>query len=348
MKKTINEVLRFLIGFGLRSYYKKIKISGFEHIPKNKPLLILPNHQNGLIDPILIGSLCKLNPYYLARSDVFKNPIANWFLRTIQMLPIYRIRDGRDTLQKNEAIFDCCAELLLQSKNLLLFPEGSHGIDRRVRILKNGFYHILSRSLKENPNLDVQILPIGLNYEHLEQYPDRVAIKIGKPISVLNLIHNVDESERLNLLKETLKNELIKLTTHIEDDKNYTEYFEYLNYKKANFLTPEVNNELIASYQITSKRYAIEPNKKSIISKLSRILLYTINLPIVLFWKLKVGYKNFELEFVSTFRYAVAAIGYVILILLLGVVASFFFPIKFVLVGILGHYLISRILVKAI
>lgn len=347
MKRVINEVLRFLIGFGLRSYYKKIKISGLENIPKGKPILILPNHQNGLIDPILIGTLCKLNPYYLARSDVFKNPIANWFLRTIQMMPIYRIRDGRDLLHKNEEIFDQCSDLLLQSKNLMLFPEGSHGIDRRVRMLKNGFYHILSRALKQNPDIDIQILPIGFNYKHLEQFPDSVAIKIGTPISVQQLIKEKDESEHLILLKKELKKELIKLTTHIDDQENYTEVFEYLHYKRVDFLEPEVNNQMIASYQISKTSYPIEAKKVSFMSKFVRILLYILNFPIVLFWRLS-NPKRFDIEFVSTFRFAYAAFGYVLYMTVIACIAWCIVPIKIVFVGIVLHYLLSRLLVKAI
>lgn len=347
MKRLINEVLRFLIGFGLKSYYKKIKISGLENIPKDKPLLILPNHQNGLIDPILIGSLCKLNPYYLARSDVFKNPIANWFLRTIQMMPIYRIRDGRDLLQKNEEIFDQCAELLLHSKNLMLFPEGTHGIDRKVRILKNGFYHILSRALKLNPDLDVQILPIGFNYKHLEQFPDSVAIKIGSPISVQQLIKEQDESEHLCLLKKAVKKELIKLTTHIDDQENYSEVFEYLNYKRVDFLEPDVNNQIIASYQISKTSYPIEAKKVSFMSKFARILLYILNFPIVLIWRLS-NPKRFDIEFVSTFRFAYAALGYVLYMAVIACRAWCIIPFKVVLVGIVLHYSLSKLLVKVI
>lgn len=347
MKRIINEVLRFLIGFGLKSYYKKIKISGLENIPKGKPILILPNHQNGLIDPILIGTLCRLNPYYLARSDVFKNPIANWFLRSIQMMPIYRIRDGRDLLHKNEEIFDQCAELLLHSKNLMLFPEGSHGIDRRVRILKNGFYHILSRALKQNPNLEVQILPIGFNYKHLEQFPDSVAIKIGNPISVQQLIKDQEESEHLSLLKKALKKELIQLTTHIDDQKNYTEVFEYLHLKKVDFLNPEVTNQMIASYQTSKTSYPIEVKKTSFMRQLSRILLYALNFPIVLIWRLS-NPKRFDIEFVSTFRFIFAALGYVLYMALIGILAWCHIPFTAVLIGIVLHYLTSKLLVKVI
>lgn len=348
MKKVLNEVLRFLIGFGLKSYYKEIKITGLENIPKNKPILILPNHQNGLIDPVLIGTLCKLNPYYLARSDVFKNPIANWFLRTIQMLPIYRIRDGRNSLQKNEEIFDQCSELLLKGNHLMMFPEGSHGLDRRVRILKNGFYHIIDRALKNNPNIDLQLLPIGFNYDRLENFPDRVAIKIGAPLSVQKLIAKVEQEERLKLLKKTLRDSLIKLTTHIEDQKIYTEVFEYLHYKNVDFLEPEKNNELIATYQSSSIETVRKTTGKTSKRRLPKAILYILNFPIILIWKHILKPERLDLEFISTFRYAFAAIGYVLFMASLYIICSLYLPSYIVLIGILIHYLISRLVVKSI
>jgi len=348
MKKVFNEFLRFIIGFGLRSYYKEIKIVGLENIPKNKPLLILPNHQNGLIDPILIGTLCPLKPYYLARSDVFKNPLANWFLRTIQMLPIYRIRDGRNSLDKNEVIFNHCAQLLLHNENLIMFPEGSHGIDRRVRILKNGFYHIVRRVLEQDPETDLQLLPIGFNYQHLEQFPDRVSIHIGEPLSVQELIATVDESDRLKVLKNALRASLIKLTTHIEDQKNYAQLFEFLQYSKVDYLEPEKNNELIASYTAskivyTHTHHAEHPESKS---KFYSNLLYVLNFPIVLLWKYLFKPQRLDLEFVSTFRFVFAAIGYVLVMSCLFLISFQFFPGYLILIGMVIHYLLSRLLIK--
>ena len=39
---------------GLLFFYKNIKVVGKENLPKGKPILITPNHQNALIDALLI------------------------------------------------------------------------------------------------------------------------------------------------------------------------------------------------------------------------------------------------------------------------------------------------------
>ena len=72
-------VLKHIIRFFLYFYHKEIQVHGLENIPKNKPVLFVPNHQNALIDVLLVGVDCKRNPYFLARSDIFGKSILNSF-----------------------------------------------------------------------------------------------------------------------------------------------------------------------------------------------------------------------------------------------------------------------------
>lgn len=39
---------------GLSLFYRKIEIVGRENIPKDKPFMILPNHQNSFMDALLV------------------------------------------------------------------------------------------------------------------------------------------------------------------------------------------------------------------------------------------------------------------------------------------------------
>ena len=85
--------------------HDKIILTGEAYIPKNKPILFAPNHQNALSDPMAILLHTKFQPVWLARADIFKPGIITLALRFLKIMPVYRIRDGKDQLAKNEKTF---------------------------------------------------------------------------------------------------------------------------------------------------------------------------------------------------------------------------------------------------
>ena len=44
----------------------------------------------------------------------------------LYMLPIYRQRDGVDTIKMNQKTFNKCYDILNQNGNIIIFPEGNH------------------------------------------------------------------------------------------------------------------------------------------------------------------------------------------------------------------------------
>ena len=58
------------------------------------------------------------------------------------MLPIYRQRDGVDTIKMNEKTFDKCFDILANKGNLIIFPEGNHNYQKTLRPFKKGIARI--------------------------------------------------------------------------------------------------------------------------------------------------------------------------------------------------------------
>ena len=127
-----------VVKIGLLLFYKNIKIIGKENLPKGKPILITPNHQNALIDALLIESYVPGTLFALTRSDAFSTKFISWFLRSLNMLPVYRVRDGLSSVTKNNAIFELCIKYLKDKHSVLIFPEASHDLRRRIRPLNKG------------------------------------------------------------------------------------------------------------------------------------------------------------------------------------------------------------------
>ena len=67
--------------------YRKVIINGIDKIPKNKPIVFAPNHQNALSDPLAILLHTKFQPVWLARADIFKKKVVITILRFLKIMP---------------------------------------------------------------------------------------------------------------------------------------------------------------------------------------------------------------------------------------------------------------------
>jgi len=277
-------------------FYKQVKISGRENIPKNGPILFVANHQNAMMDPLIVATATDKTMYFLARASAFKNKIAAKLLRVIHAIAIYRVRDGVDSKALNEAVFDECLSLFNQNKNILIFPEGSHSVKRQVRSLRAGFTRMTLDYLLANPDKDLLIVPIGLNFDDTVSYAKSLHIVFGKPINSRQFFDKEDlNKSRGNLINE-VHYQLTKVTVHIDND-NYEEQFNSLT--KEDFLHPvETNKKLNTKNQ--------KPKTKDQSPKPKNIFYYLMMLNSIfpfLIWKwLELKIK--EKEFISTAKFS--------------------------------------------
>lgn len=303
MKEIWYQFMRKIVHVGLIFYHKKIKIYGTENIPKNGPVLFVSNHPNALIDPLIIKTGITRDLYVLTRAGVFKNNFIAKLFDSFKMIPIYRKRDGLSTISKNEAIFDRCFDVLNDKKSILIFPEGSHSLLRKVRPLSKGFTRIIFGAYEKYPNLNFQVVPIGLNYHNPTKYPDSVAIYFGKPITAKDHYNADDLFSSIDSLKKITQQQMQKLTTHIEGNhKTYENTLEKLKALNADFTNPIKTNSLIEKLNQTD---TVPQNSSA--KKRKNLLYYLVFINSLIPWlvwkKLKKGIK--EREFISTFRYAI-------------------------------------------
>lgn len=323
MKNIIYQLIKFWIKSSLHLYYGKIKIHGLEKVPLHKAVLFLPNHQNALLDPLLIAVHCNRKPYFLTRSDVFKSSLLNKLFDLVRMIPIYRIRDGRDSLKNNDAVFERCAKLLGQKESLLMFPEADHNLQRRVRPLSKGFTRILFKTLEQDPKLDIRLVPIGLNYLHGTNFPDKVGIYFGQDIAIQDLLQGEDRRTNTERTKLEVFGALQKLTTHIPGE-HYQKNAAKLKEFGADFLDPVATNKMLEDLKNLNKgRGKSSERSENIFGTILKLLFILLNVPVVLIWKLWVKPRIWEPEFTATLRFATALLAFPIYYLLLFTGLSF-------------------------
>ncbi|MEN8927857.1 MAG: 1-acyl-sn-glycerol-3-phosphate acyltransferase [Flavobacteriales bacterium] len=183
-----------LVWFTKRGYFSRVATNGLSNIPKNTPIIFAANHQNSLIDPIVIATSSREPIFFLTKSAVFRNPKIAKILYSLNMLPIYRERDGADFKERNIQIFNRCSELLGQNSRIIIFPEGSHNTQNRLRNLKKGIARIVMQAHKEH-HKDIYIVPVGLNYTNTRNKSADLLVNYGEPINASELIENCNEMD---------------------------------------------------------------------------------------------------------------------------------------------------------
>jgi 1-acyl-sn-glycerol-3-phosphate acyltransferase len=217
--------------------HDKIILNGQAYIPKNKPILFAPNHQNALSDPMAILLHTRYQPVWLARADIFKPGIITLALRFLKIMPVYRMRDGKDQLAKNDKTFADSIKVLENNCALALFPEAAHSAKRQMLSHKKAVPRIVFQAEeKAENNLDIHIVPTGIYYSSYWKFNRSVLVNFGEPILVNDFLeaYNENPSAATLALRDALEKAIEPLTINIKSKEHY-ECFELIRaiYGKA-------------------------------------------------------------------------------------------------------------------
>tara|TARA_B110000444_G_C18796863_1_gene575356 strand:+ start:442 stop:1476 length:1035 start_codon:yes stop_codon:yes gene_type:complete len=221
--------IKYLLRYYNQVFFREIKVYGYENIPSDGGVLLSPNHQSALLDPLLVGSMTPKKMTSLTRSDIFGGPL-QWFLEASQTLPVYRIRNGYSNLKKNDAIFDQCYKLLGKGKFLLMFSEGGHHDEYFLQRLSKGSSRLAYNAQLKNPGKKIYLQPIGLNYGHHRQVRCDLHMVYGTPIEVGKQIDlELSEAENINAIREELQKRMRDCLWLPDKTENYQTQKESIN-----------------------------------------------------------------------------------------------------------------------
>ena len=116
----IHYICRFICYAALKLFFK-LKVIGWENIPKKGGFIIASNHLSYL-DPPAVGVAARRPLNYMARHDLFKNQFFSWVFHKCHAFPVKR--DSADLSALKTAL-----RVLKNGQGLLLFPEGSRQVN---------------------------------------------------------------------------------------------------------------------------------------------------------------------------------------------------------------------------
>lgn len=191
LDRAVAGLARLLIGV----FFREVEVVGRERIPRGVPLLLIANHVNSLIDPILVMGYVGARPRILAKSTLWRHPVVAPLLLLAGAVPVYRHQDDAD-VSRNLDTFARCRETLAAGGNVLLFPEGrSHNQPHQLP-LKTGAARIALETEAKHGPLGLQVVPVGLTYEAKERFGSRVLVFVGEPLPVAPFVEAYRERAR--------------------------------------------------------------------------------------------------------------------------------------------------------
>lgn len=151
----------------------KNKISGRENIPKTGGFIFASNHASHLDPPVLaVASPRQLT--YLAKIELFKNPV---FARLIKSLGAFPIQRGKGDMKAIET----AASFLKAGHALVVFPEGTRTLTGKIGRIRFG-----AARLAILANAPIVPAYISGTYKawpkHGKIKSGNVTVKIGNPI----------------------------------------------------------------------------------------------------------------------------------------------------------------------
>lgn len=246
MKEIFYFWIRYTARFSLYCYFSKVEIVGADRIPRGKPLLFAPNHQNAFLDAFVVGGVSPVGIHYLTRADVFSKKFM-WFMEAMHMMPIYRMRDGYGKLSQNAGVFEACQKLFSKGKSVLIFPEGGHGEPYYLRTLTKGTSRLAFESQEAlGDDKELWIQPVGLNYfDHKK--PRRKAIFVfGEPIRVNDYMesYQTQKAKALRNLRDEVEKNMTDSMIIPHDDEHYEERVAALTQENEKYPFEELKEKL--------------------------------------------------------------------------------------------------------
>lgn len=143
-----------------------LETEGIENLPQKSAFVLLPKHQRWEDIP-LVGLATPRPLYYIAKYELFKNPISSGFFKSLGGIPLNR----QHPVESRHSIRSVI-ELLRKGEGVVVFPEGTYYRNRMGLGHKGMVRLILSR-------LSLPFIPVGVNYSR-RGWRTLVRIKFGK------------------------------------------------------------------------------------------------------------------------------------------------------------------------
>lgn len=212
---------------GFKFFFKRWQVANCPQMNRKEAVIYVANHQNAFMDALSIIMAQRRHPIFLTRANIFASKVARFALRSYNMIPVYRKRDGVDTVAMNEKVMAECRAILIDGRQpIAIFVEGNHKMKRSLRPLKKGAARIALQTLDEvDFNMPLKIIPVGVNYYRHSRFRGDIFVNWGDPIQAKDYkdLYEENPNKAYAELTDDIYKSLDSLMINIKDENNYAE-----------------------------------------------------------------------------------------------------------------------------
>ena len=188
-------ILRAIATLIVKSIFK-LKVEGFENLPKKTNFILVANHTSYL-DPVVIGVAIPKKFYWITLREFYNTNFLRWVALKKETLPT-----GNSS--------DKAIDLLMKNESVGLFPEGGRSRDGKLREFRRGAALLAIKTGR--PVVPCAIIGAYEALPGLEKLPklfQLIKVKIGKPQYLLkefeDVIDDIYLQEGIFKLRNTIK-----------------------------------------------------------------------------------------------------------------------------------------------
>lgn len=213
--------MNLTLAFGraiVKIFFREVVIEGRDRLPSAGPVIFAPNHPNGLMDPLVLLFLAPaFRLHFVAKAPLFRIPVFGSILRSIGAIPVMRKMDAAGEVDYT-AFFSSCVEVLTTGGSIVIFPEGRSLPQSYLAPMKTGPARLFFQARERSTNVD--IVPVGLNYERGSIFRSRVLVALAPPLDTLpeQRVNDSDSVEAVRALTEKIG---AALDQHVIQAKTY-------------------------------------------------------------------------------------------------------------------------------
>lgn len=146
-----------------------LEVGGLEHIPKSGGAVVAANHTTWF-DPIAIACALDRPVHFMAKAELFRNPLVAKVLRRLYAFPVRRGEADRDAIRT-------AVEVARSGGVLGIFPEGTRSQDGTLLPLQSGAVFIAAKA-------GVPIIPVAVSGVSPLRLRRKIVVRAGMPLDL--------------------------------------------------------------------------------------------------------------------------------------------------------------------
>ena len=152
--------------------YFRMRRLGMEHVPRTGPVIFAANHRS-FLDPFVIGTLARRPVYYVAKKELFAQPVAGWLLNRLGAFPIVRGAGDQQAMETARTILE-------RGDCVVIFPEGTRKRPGPLGMPRRGVGRLALQT--GAPVVPVALFGTEAVRKGWKIRPHRVTVRCGRPL----------------------------------------------------------------------------------------------------------------------------------------------------------------------